>query len=466
MHRMLATALLLARMRTPGLAARALLGVVLRSIGLPSVAARVFRAADGWTRRRRPARADDLADWWAFLANESDARAGRSHHAEPLLDVSVRPERAARAADARGRARLVARIAPTGLRLLVLTAGAEASDVVMLLDGRPLARLPVRRRIRLLPTLSVGMALVTLHRDVLERFPVEARLVAGPPGPAADGTARRFGGRGLRIAVPEGDGSILDRSLPLIREVGTQPLVDKKGSLVALPEEHAVRSAAFIELHRDAATFLRDELGKDLFLIYGTLLGPVREGRFLPWDDDFDVAYLSDHTDVDAVRAESIDVMRSLAAAGFAVGLNPEGRPFRLGRHGHLGSTWLDVRPAWFEDGHLLAPNHARVPMLLDDLVPLATLHVDGDAFRVPRRPDAFLAAYYGDDWREPKPGHRGPSRLTAAHRDVFARLRIPHPEVVAVNRAAEAAGLGPVVRSTATVPLYPLEARRRLLGV
>ncbi len=477
MQRIFATALLMARLRTPRLALIGLAGTLLAGLRLHGAAARAFRRGDRVTRETFPLLVDDVADWWEFLANAADAARGAPHHDDPLLAVRFRTARDRSKASGRGWVRLFGRTAPTGLRILAVIVGTPRDEIVLMADGRPVATLPIARS-RRLPLLrsSLQLAVVTLQRSTVDRLPPRCTLAVSPHGPAsapAGGTV----GHGLELTVPHGSGTLVSAhgssrtgSAAGQRDIAWLPLIDKKGAPVPSVTDNTTLQQALAGLWADAAEVMRERLGKELFLLYGTLLGPVREGRFLPWDDDFDVAYFSEHTDVDDVRAESIEVMRTLATNGFTVGLNPQGRPFRLSDARGLGTLRLDVRPMWVMGGAVWAPSHARLPLTREQLVPCGSVTVDGRTFLVPADAEAFLAAYYGDDWREPRPGYRSPSRLTSEQVAVFERLRIHHDDVVAINAAWQAAdpteSEGPAIHAFGTVPLYPLDVRARVMGV
>lgn len=451
MQRIVALVLLAAQLRGPLPVLRALVGLGAAAIGLHRSSFRILRKGAASSRQRPRGPASDTTDWWDYLANRAAVASGEAAHPDPLLGVRIRRVRRSPERDAvRRRAGMLGPftiVGPVGLKLLVVLLG-KREQVELALDGRPLVAL---QPAWVAPARAATVMLLTVRRDVLATFPERAVLSVRVDGAVA---------RGLEVVVPHGDGTLLARAEARF------PSVDKKGSLLPDDDEAVAHQRALARLYVEAAAFLRDELGKDLFLLYGSLLGPVREGRFLPWDDDFDVAYLSDHTDVDAVRAESIDVMRTLAAAGFTVGLNPVGRPFRLGGPDGLGHVRLDVRPVWEMDGAVWAAKHARLPLRRAHFAPCSSVTVDGATFAVPRDAEAFLAAYYGADWREPKPGHREPSHLTREQQTVFDRLRLTYPEVVAINAGAEGAEGRPVVHAYGTVSLYPLDVRARVMGV
>ena len=52
--------------------------------------------------------------------------------------------------------------------------------------------------------------------------------------------------------------------------------------------------AAIFSNYKDLEQFC-DEYGMDCFVVWGTLLGAIRHGGFVPWDDDVDVAMLREH---------------------------------------------------------------------------------------------------------------------------------------------------------------------------
>lgn len=260
--------------------------------------------------------------------------------------------------------------------------------VDLLIDGLPF------RRIRLFP--DTDHYKFTIKRPALAHFPSRGKLTAR----AADGSHLLYqGAPGLILKIPHGRGdigSILENS----------GYLEKKGGIPTSPEEISFRQDEYLKLYARAKQFFDSELGLPLFLIYGTLLGLYRDGDFIKGDDDFDVAYISQEQDPLAIKEETRAVVARLVEAGFTVSFNQVGRPFRLHYRTDDPVIHLDVRPVWYQSGHIWAHKQARLPCTLEDFNPLQEASLRGTTVYIPSNPEVFLAAYYGPGWRIPDPGY------------------------------------------------------------
>ncbi|WP_406871157.1 LicD family protein [Thioclava sp. 'Guangxiensis'] len=144
------------------------------------------------------------------------------------------------------------------------------------------------------------------------------------------------------------------------------------------------------------------ELGLTVFLNSGTLLGVVRDGDFLPHDDDIDVAVLLDARNEEEA-AEAFSQLRTLLEEEELI--DPEAN-VSAGIHKlkRVGPVQVDLFPAWIsEEGRLFVYpySYGDVPReALMDLVPW-----QGNPRRlIPKDPDTVLSANYGEGWRVPDP--------------------------------------------------------------
>lgn len=144
------------------------------------------------------------------------------------------------------------------------------------------------------------------------------------------------------------------------------------------------------------------------FVVGGTLLGAVREGRILGHDDDADLAYLSHHTHPSDLALESYRIERELVALGIEVV-----------RHStaHLQLTWrtpegkvdayVDLFTAFFrEDGTINQPFHVRGSMAHSAMLPFSTVTLEGRTYPAPAKPEDWLVLNYDENWRTPLPGY------------------------------------------------------------
>ena len=145
------------------------------------------------------------------------------------------------------------------------------------------------------------------------------------------------------------------------------------------------------------------------FIVGGTLLGAVREGKILGHDDDADLAYLSRHTHPSDLALESFEIERELVARGI-----------EIVRHStaHLQLTfrtadgkvdgYVDLFTAFFrEDGTINQPFHVRGPMAESGMLPFSRVTLEGRTYPAPAVPEDWLVINYDENWRTPLPGYK-----------------------------------------------------------
>lgn len=161
-----------------------------------------------------------------------------------------------------------------------------------------------------------------------------------------------------------------------------------------------------------------EELGLEPFVVYGTLLGAVRDGDLIPHDDDADLGYVSAHEDPADVVRENLALERALRQRGYSV-LRHSG--------GHLQLTFSDATVALdhYIDIFTAFVTGERTYLCFQvgaeglDLRARTDVTIRGRHFPAPVESEALLAATYGPGWRIPDPSFT----FTTPH-PVRSRLR------------------------------------------
>lgn len=152
-------------------------------------------------------------------------------------------------------------------------------------------------------------------------------------------------------------------------------------------------------------------LGIPLVLSYGTLLGAVREGRFLAHDDDVDLLYFDGSTSHEEVIANQAVLIEKLNAAGVKCGGEPLGKNF----HVFLDGVSLDLFPSWKAGDrlHLLMEQMRYRDIAADLVLPPASAQIHGRSYPAPHDAAGFLTERYTSSWPTPDVYFGWPWKLT-----------------------------------------------------
>lgn len=132
-----------------------------------------------------------------------------------------------------------------------------------------------------------------------------------------------------------------------------------------------------------------------IYLIYGTLLGAIREKDFIKHDSDIDVAYLSKYRSIEKVMQERQNLKNYFIKHSLLrTTRNTQGLKVR-----YL-NTNLDVWTSWIDNNvvHILPLFHIYKKK---DVFPLKELQFRTDKFSIPNQSEKLLNTIYVT-WKEP----------------------------------------------------------------
>lgn len=168
---------------------------------------------------------------------------------------------------------------------------------------------------------------------------------------------------------------------------------------------------------------LTEKCGLQTYLMYGCLLGAVRNGHMIGHDSDADVAYLSAYTHPFDIIRECTTAIRTMKSLGWKVvkmsGANfkvwvplPDGRRCGIDVFGsfHIGDSF-------YVTGSLTGTLDRSA------LLPFGTVTLEGREITAPAKPEEVLAFTYGPDWRVPDPAfHFDHDPIDVARMDAWFR--------------------------------------------
>jgi hypothetical protein len=229
-----------------------------------------------------------------------------------------------------------------------------------------------------------------------------------------------FGDRTDRVRVVDDDGNPLavDKGGRLQRDFSNTDLSAREDIMDAL--EKVLHDLAL-------------ECGLDAYLMYGCLLGAVRDGHMIGHDSDADVAYLSRHHHPFDIIRECTAVTRRMRRLGWQV-VRMSGANFKVwvplpdGRR-----CGIDVFGSFHIGGRFYVTGSLTGTLDPSALLPFGTVTLEGREIVAPARPDEVLAFTYGPGWRVPDPAFHfdhdpvDVRRMDAWFRGPRRRLRFWH---------------------------------------
>jgi hypothetical protein len=251
-----------------------------------------------------------------------------------------------------------------------------------------------------------------------------------------DGAPQPIAGHGLYLSPPTtGKRSVAD----VRRRLEAGEVFSQKGKLQPSKQNDTEWQRKVMSLYERTSAVVKEQHGQDVFFVYGTLLGAVREGDYIGHDVDFDAAFVCAATDAAGAAQELVDVALTLIEHGLAVKALPP--------HLHVSDPadpdlHIDLFHLYFDDDDVLSfPFGVAGTSTIrrQDWHGVREIAWPQGRGLVPVEAEQLVECLYGPGWRQPQPGFHWPrertrlaaeAKLTNAHRsqvywaDFYAHTR------------------------------------------
>jgi SAM-dependent methyltransferase len=217
-----------------------------------------------------------------------------------------------------------------------------------------------------------------------------------------EGTSLPIAGHGMYLAPPANGG----QDLTILKgKLADGFIFGQTGRLQLSKKLDTEWQARVMGLYDRVRAIVHEAYGYDVFFVYGTLLGAVREGGVIGHDLDFDSAYVSKHTDGEAAAKELQDIAYLLIERGLDV------QCMRTALHVHDAvdpTSKIDLFHVYFnQDGYLQFPFGVAgtSEVMSSDWRGMKEIEFCGGRGLVPVNAEQVTEHIYGAGWRSPKPG-------------------------------------------------------------
>jgi len=143
-----------------------------------------------------------------------------------------------------------------------------------------------------------------------------------------------------------------------------------------------------------------------VYLIYGTLLGCIRENDFIDNDDDVDLAYLSRYNKFEDVYKEMLVINIICSNLGLIKSFGEGSNLPRFCGHSHIFSEnkkcIFDVWTSWIDEKGNYNFYTMGKNIKQDVLLPLKLDTFRDKTFLVPNKSEELLSYLYTDAWKTP----------------------------------------------------------------